>query len=221
MVDLFDFFEQLSLNNDRPWFQQHKSEYDQLRQEWIAHIDRIIALLAPEWPELTRHTGASVTYRVYRDVRFSADKTPYKTHISSSISPYGRNLRYAGIYLQAGLPDCYNGIFAGLWAPSPAVLRKVRAAILDNIEEWEAIVRDPALTRVFPGWDGARLKTVPKGYDRDHPYAEYLRLKDIAKYRPMSHADFRDPAWHEQVAADTLLIKPMIDFLNYSIDEDV
>lgn len=220
-MDLFDFFERLSHNNDRPWFQQHKAEYDALRQQWIGDIDRLLSLLAPEWPELSRYTGADMTFRVYRDIRFSPDKTPYKTYLSSSISTYGRNLRYAGIYLQAGLPDMYNGIFAGLWNPDAPVLKKVRQAILDNIEEWEDIVTNPALTRVFPGWDGARLKTVPKGYDRNHPYAEYLRLKDIAKFRPMTHDEFRDPAWPERVAQDALLVKPMLDFINYSIEEDI
>ena len=218
--DLYDFFDRLAVNNDRPWFLAHKAEYDAVRGQWIEDIDRLIGLMSAWAPELAYLSGREVTYRVYRDTRFSPDKTPYKTYISSGLSARGKSVNMAGFYITAGADADDNGLFGGLWSPDAAALRKIRHAIVDNIEEFEAIINDAELNRLFPGWWGPALKTIPKGWPRDHAQAPLLRLLHYGRVHMASRDFFRDPAWPEQASEILRVLKPLNDFLNYSLFEE-
>lgn len=222
MYRMFDFFDRLAANNDRVWFKEHKSEYDALRAEWIEGMGRIIALVAQQWPEVRYLDPARATYRIYRDIRFSNDKTPYKSFLSSSIAPPQFAKGHVGIYLQAGHNADDTGIYGGIWCPDAAAQRKLRRAIADNSEEWLEIVDNPDLVDIYGrDWVGARLKTAPKGYDRDDPMIEYLRLKDIGKFTNLSRQVFRDPAWPEHIAALMAPLVPLCRFIAYSLEENV
>ena len=219
---MFEFFARLDRNNNRVWFQEHKPEYQALRAEWIAGIARTIAALSQDWPEVACLDPARATYRVYRDIRFSADKTPYKTFLSSTVTPPAL-LRgsHTGIYVQAGHNQADTGIYGGIWCPDAPALRKIRAAIDANAEEWLEIVNDPALTAVYgTGWCGQALKTAPKGYDRDHPLVEYLRLKDIGKFTRLPRSFFADAAWPEALADRMRPLLPLMRFLIYTLFEE-
>lgn len=225
MPRLYDFLSCLRDNNYREWFKANKAEYDDLRAAWIEDIDRMIVLMGRWEPAIAMaNSGKTASYRIYRDTRFSQDKTPFKTYFSASVSTRGRAPHYGGYYIEAG-PGSFggnadSGLFGGMWCPEPAVLKKIRKAIVDNIEEFEGIISAPALQREFPGWCGSSLKTVPKGYDRNHPQAHLLRLKDFGKFHPCRADFFFDPAWPEKSAELFSLLKPLIDFLNYSAEEE-
>ncbi|MCC8174823.1 MAG: DUF2461 domain-containing protein [Bacteroidales bacterium] len=220
---LYRFLGELSMNNNRPWFQQHKAEFDELRALWLADLDRLIAAIA-EWdPETGRYSGRESAYRIYRDTRFSLDKTPYKTYFSAAFSPGGRKSDLPGYYLhmgprlsQEGYP---SGVYGGLWCPEGSVLKKLRRAIVDNIEEWEEILAEPELRRLYPGWVGETLKTAPAGWPKEHPQIEYLRLKEYGKFHQLDEEFFTDPAWPERTAELLRPLKPLIDFLAYSMTE--
>ncbi len=214
-----DFLRRLSANNNRPWFQEHKEEYETIRAKWLADLDRLIGQMTLWQPDLAGQTGKTSAYRIYRDTRFSPDKTPYKTYLSALISPYGRKSTYASYYIQVGLDPDNTGLFGGLWCPEAPVLRKLRHAMVDNIEELEQILANPDMETYFPGWCGSRLKTVPKGWDRNHPQAELLRLKDIGKQCLLPLEFFDNPQWPVEAAGIFRTLKPFIDFINYSIDE--
>lgn len=216
----YPFFEALASNNNREWFAAHRGEYDALLAEWKDGIERARAMVAAEvWPEVA-HTSLK-TFRIYRDTRFSLDKTPFKTHLGSVIAPPGgRDVHHPGVYVQVGIPDAETGVFGGVWAPESADLKKLRHAMVDNIEEWEEIVNDSRLTRYFPDWFGERLKTAPKGWPKDHPQIEYLRLKHIGRESIMSRDQFRSPHWPEMVAERVAAIVPLIRFLDYSLFEE-
>lgn len=217
---LYDFFDRLARNNDRQWFAEHRAEYDELRALWLADIDRMIRLMAEWEPALWHLTARQCAYRIYRDTRFSPDKTPYKTFFSASFGPYGKIADRAGFYIELGRPRAYDqGIYGGIWCPSSRAIATLRHAIVDNIEEWDEIVREPAMQAQFPGWCSTTLKTIPKGWDRNHPQAEYLRMKDYGKFHPCDDAFYLDPAWPERAAELMRILKPLIDFLNYSLDE--
>ncbi|MGM9865592.1 MAG: DUF2461 domain-containing protein [Muribaculaceae bacterium] len=221
MKDLFDFFDRLAANNNRPWFVEHKAEYDELRAAWIQGLGRVIAALSDEWPEVRWLDPARATYRIYRDVRFSNDKTPYKTHIGSSIAPPALLKSHIGLYIQAGHIKDDTGIYGGMWCPEAAELRKIRKAIVVNSEEWLDIVNSPAMLRTYGHrWFGEALKTAPKGYDRDHPLIEYLRLKDIGKFTILNRGLFADPAWPDRVADLSRPLIPLCKFLIYTLYEE-
>lgn len=230
---LYEFLTEVGRRQDRNWFKANKQQFDDLRAQWIADIDRLILLCSEWWPEVRRQSGATSVYRIYRDTRFSPDKSPYKTYFSASVSPNGRsseNVHKPGFYIQVGpgriggATDGYeadaSGLYGGVWCPPAPVLRKLRKAIVDNIDEFEEILNEPRMKKNFPGWFGDRLKTVPKGYDRDHPQAELLRLKEYGKFMPLGKEFFSDPEWPVRAAEYLHILYPLIRFLDYSINEE-
>lgn len=220
LPELFRFLTELSQNNNRPWFEANRPRYEALRTLWLEDLERLIQLMSAYEPGLIGQSARRCAYRIYRDTRFSKDKTPYKTFFSAALEPRGHNEPYAGYYLHIGLPGMYfSGIYGGIYCPPTPVLRKLRQAIVDNIEEFEEIVDNPEVTALFPGWVGEKLKTVPRGYDKNHPLAELLKLKSYGKYRHGGPEYFCDRQWPERVASDLRVLQPMIEFFNYSIDE--
>lgn len=222
MPRLFKFLRELDANNNREWFHAHKAEYDELRAAWIEDLDRLISLMSVYEPGMKTQSGRESTFRIYRDTRFSPDKSPYKRHFAAVLSPFGRKTTMAADYLHVGLDGKYAscGFYGGLWMPEASVLKKVRKAIIDNIEEFEEIIHDPALVAISgTELTGDQLKTIPKGWDRNHPQAYLLRYKEFGKAVMASESDFASPSWVDRAAEIFHLFKPLNDFLNYSITE--
>lgn len=223
--ELYDFLTRLQANNNREWFKANKGEYESLRALWLADIDRLTGHMGEWWPELRGLSAKQCAYRIYRDTRFSSDKSPLKDYFSAGFSPAGRKAHGAGLYLQMG-PGRFNseiesGLYGGVWCPEPKVLKKLRKAIVDNIEEFEAIVNEPHMAKHFPGWcTTSMLKTVPKGYDRNHPQAHLLRMRDYGKFMATPMEFYTDPSWPEHASELFSYLKPLIDFLAYSIEEE-
>lgn len=113
-----------------------------------------------------------------------------------------------------------SGLYGGIWCPESPILKKIRKAIVDNIEEFEEIITEPTLVKYFPTWEGSTLKTVPKGYDRNHPQAALLRLKDYGRYEPQTMSFFANPDWPEEAAHRFRVLYPLIRFLEYTITEE-
>lgn len=219
-MKLTQYLSQLQANNNRPWFQAHRAEFDTLREQWYERLDRLFMLCSPWEPAAGYTDGRSASYRIYRDTRFSPDKTPYKTYFSARLEPRHTFGARAGWYIQAGTDRDSSGIFGGLWAPDSAQLRKLRHAIVDNIEEFNQIMAEPELRRLYPDWWGPRLKTAPKGWPKDHPQIELLRLQHYGLEHPVDASFFDRPDWPEHAAALMRPLKPLIDFLNYSLTEE-
>lgn len=218
--ELCDFLTELSRNNDRAWFKVRKDRYDALRKLWLDDLGLMIGAMA-EWDSsLASVEPRKAAYRIYRDTRFSPDKTPYKTFFSAAINPPSAGRDGAGYYLQIG-PDFnrWTGLFAGIWCPEASVLKRLRRDIVDNIEEWEEILAVPEVARNFEITCSDSLKTVPKGYDRNHPLARWLRMKDYGLEATVDPKFFFDPSWPEKSAELLSYTKPFVDFLNYSINE--
>lgn len=214
---LFDFLTRLAENNDRAWFAANRAEFDALREQWIDSVQRIVNALAIDDPTLRGVRASDCVYRIYRDTRFSHDKSPFKTYFSALISPTGRHCDRACYYVHVGVEEC--AVYGGVWSPEASVLKKLRRAIVDNIEEFREITETPEIEALYPGWYGRKLKTAPKGYDRDHPDIDLLRLTEYGKCNELDRAFFDAADWPEKVASMLRILKPMNDFLNYSIDE--
>lgn len=220
--ELYNFFAELSAHNNREWFAANRQRYERLRKLWMEDIDRMIDRMKEWEPGLDNQSAATCVYRINRNLRFSQDKTPYKTHFGASIHVGGRRCGNAGYYLDIGYPGEYeSGLYGGLWQVEPAMLRKLRHAIVDNIEEFEEIVNAPDMLRDFPGWCSSTLKTIPKGWDRNHPQAEYLRMTNYGKMRPCPESFYLDTDWALRSADLFHTLKPFIDFINYSMTEEV
>ena len=215
----FDFFSDLTLHNERAWFTEHKARYEaEVAQPLLAFTAAIAPLLAEISPHIKadpRRVGGSM-FRIYRDTRFSKDKTPYKTHGALQFRhAAGRDVHAPGFYLHAGMNDCV--VVLGIWQPDGPGLQKIREAIVEKPEAWLAARDDAAFAETWT-LAGESLKRPPKGFDKDHPLVDDLKRKDhIAMHQLSPHA-FMDPDLPRQVADMFARATPYMRFLCRALD---
>jgi len=213
-IDSFAFLEELAANNNRDWFAEHKQEYeDQVRSPALAFIDAVGERLpgfAPHFVADSRKMGGSLM-RVYRDSRFSKDKTPYKTNIGIQFRhETGKDVHAPGYYAHISASECFVGV--GIWHPASDALLKIRRQIADEPELWLAARDDGQFSRWF-NLAGDSLKTAPRGFAKDHAMIEDLRRKDFIAMSQIA------PALVEQedfaaIACDYFTTaQPMMQFL--------
>lgn len=220
--ELYRFLSELDENNNRPWFQENKQRWDNLWHQWQEDVNLLIARMSEWEPRFKNLTAKECVFRIYRDVRFKTDKSPYKTWVCAGFNIYGRSSHNGGYYIQAGpesrLGDNFSGLFGGVWMPETNILNKLRRAIIDNIDEFEEIINEPELIKYYPEWTGPKLKKLPKGWPMDTPHAELLKLKEYGKACECD-MDFFMGDWTARASEQLRLLKPLVDFLNYSIEE--
>lgn len=217
MTGLIEFLTQLRCNNNREWFHTHKGEYDALRRQFVTDVEQLIARLATFDEELRTLRVEDCIYRIYRDIRFSPDKTPYKTYFSAYMARGGRKSPRAGYYLH--IEPGNVALSGGIWCPESKVLKSLRRAIYDNLDEWHSIVEDPMFAQNFPVFVGETLKTVPREFPKEGAHAEWVKRKDYTVWGIQPDTFVSQPDWVEQAAEKLRLLKPMNDFLNYTVDE--
>lgn len=210
--EILAFLRQLQAHNDRVWFKAHKEEYDALRQPWEQDMERLISLVS-EFDEGSR--GLQVkdcVYRIYRDIRFSHDKSPYKNYFSGVIGKGGRHTVVSCYYVHFQPDQIMLG--GGLWWPPKDVLTRVRNLIDAEPEEFLKIVENPEFTSRYQ-WESDTLKKVPREYSADHPLAQYLKMKEFILMMKPDEDYFECDDWVKRVADDLRPLQPLHDFLNY------
>jgi len=215
-TELFDFLRELKANNHREWFKQHKKQYDKLHAWHIKEVQALIEQIAAFDPEIAGLDAKSCIYRIYRDIRFSHDKTPYKTHFGAYMTGHGgRTGSYAGYYIHLE-PD--NSFFSGgCWCPPPALLKKLRQDIYDNMDEFSEIIENKEFKEIYPALEGEQSKRMPVGYPADSPYAEILKHKDFVVSAKKPDAFFNTDNWKDLAIEDFKKLYPFNRFLNYTI----
>lgn len=227
MQQILSFLSRLRQHNDRDWFHAHKEEYNNVRHKVLTLTDALIHSIGAIDPDALSLTPADCTYRIYRDTRFSHDKTPYKTHIGIFINPpEGKKSLRCGYYLH--LEPQHTFVAAGtIQLPTP-LIKAIRQSIFDNIDEYLAIIESPEFRRYFPEVGENLLKTAPKGFPKDWPYIQYLRPRDFvasgAFYSSsLNRYDLSSPDAAMQLAQKLMpamsQAKRFNDFINYAIDE--
>lgn len=215
MPKLLEFLRLLAENNNREWFHEHKPQFDELRALWIADIGRLIGLMA-EYDESLRGVDVKdCVYRIYRDIRFSPNKLPYKNHFGAVIARGGRKTTHSCYYIHFEPGNC--GLYGGIWCPDMDLLTKLRHEVDDNIEEFLGIIGNEELSSRFT-MVGDSLKSMPKGFPKDHPHAKYIKMKEYLVGMSVPDSYFTSDGWIERAAADFKPIKPLHDFLNYVFD---
>jgi uncharacterized protein (TIGR02453 family) len=220
MKQFFEFLSQLKENNNREWFQTNKSVYDVLHKEYIAIVQQLIDRISGFDKEIAGLDAKSCIYRIYRDLRFSGDKTPYKTHFGAFITGKGgRTSSYGGYYFHI---EPGNSILCGgSWCPTLQMLKELRHDIYDNIEEFVAIIEDKKFKKLYGGLDGEALKKIPEGFPKDLPdkYADILKHKNFTVYCNKPDAFFSTKDWLDKAIEDFEVLYPFNKFLNYTIGE--
>ena len=158
-----------------------------------------------------------VTYRIYRDTRFSLDKTPYKTHFGGYINSRGKKSDHCGYYIH--LEPGNSFLAGGSYCLPPKVLKAVRQSIFDNIDEYRGIVEDPNFKKYFPIVGDDFLKTAPKGFPKDFKYIDYLKCREYTCIYKVPNAFFSSSDFLQQTESIFIQFKRFADFLNYTIDD--
>lgn len=177
----FDFLEELEHRNNREWFQEHKPVYEaELKAPMLEVIDAINVRLGEFAPDY-RRPAAKAMLRIYRDVRFSNDKTPYKTHLAASWPRQGlEKSGGAGFFLQVGVHGVM--VAGGAYSPGPDQLRAIREHLLEHHDQMRAVLADATLTRLAEPFDGRPLVRAPRGFPVEHPAADLLRVRSWAQF---------------------------------------
>lgn len=218
MKDILNYLRELRAHNNREWFNAHKEEYTLLRKRFELYVDKIIALLSLHDEELRGLEAKDCLYRIYRDIRFSADKTPYKCHFAAYMVRGGKNNPRAGYYLHIEPDNCM--LSAGLWCPEPHVLKAVRQAIYDNCDEFVEILENPKFKKIYARINEERmLKIVPRPFPRDFEYGNLLKHRDYSVIGQKEESFFESEDWIHRTADELLVAQPLNQFLNYTYDE--
>jgi uncharacterized protein (TIGR02453 family) len=175
--EILGFLTELKTNNNREWFAQNKARYDDLRVRFEQISTNLIEELSKFDEEIKGIDAKDCVFRIYRDIRFSHDKTPYKTHFGVFIAAAGgRKSQRGGYYLHLDPDGCFVAV--GVWCPPPALLKALRQSVFDNIDELNDIRNNPDFKKYFNQfYDEEKLKTVPPGFPKDFPDADLLKLK--------------------------------------------
>lgn len=216
---ILDFLRQLIVNNNREWFNQHKQLYLDCKADFESFVNQYIDKLSVAEPGLRGLTAQECEWRIYRDTRFSADKTPYKDHFGAFLAPHGgKKSPYGGYYLHLTPNGC---MFAGgIWGPEKNLLQALRQSVLDNYDELEQITQNPHFRKYFSGFDTYyQLSRTPLGFPRDFCHDDWLRLKAYTVTCPLTDEQVSDPQFLDLLMDISLATKPLNDFLNYTVDE--
>lgn len=210
------FLRALKRNNDREWFRARKAEYEQhVRGPMVVLLDQLAPDLHRFAPDLISDPRVCL-YRIYRDTRFSEDKTPLKTHVAAHFPsrkfPKGEG---AGLYLEVTPQWVWMG--GGLYRPSSTDLQAIRAAIAQRHRTLQRVVTSAAFTRAVGELGGEQLSRVPRGYAKDHPAADYLRHKQFLAGCEFP-ADFSlSPRFYAELLNVFRAVSPLIAFLNQAL----
>ncbi|SOE23369.1 TIGR02453 family protein [Spirosomataceae bacterium TFI 002] len=207
-----DFLKDLDQNNNREWFQDHKEDYEIALADFTAFASNVLDGLKQIQPNLLHTEIKKCLLRIYRDVRFSKDKRPYKNYFAAGFGPGGRSSGLVDFYLQISPNQSFLG--AGMWQPSPENLAKFRQEIDYNPNDLKSIIFDPKFKNKFNEIHGEKLKTKPKGYDIDHPEIELLRYKELFFTTSYTDNQLCSNNIVEQVIEDCITLKPYQDYLN-------
>ncbi|MBT2557290.1 DUF2461 domain-containing protein [Hymenobacter sp. ISL-91] len=214
---LFDFLTDLALHNDREWFQAHKATYDQLRKEFEVLVGQILNALAAEEPALATLEAKKCIFRIYRDVRFSKRKEPYKTHFSAYFAVGGKQSVGPGYYFQLG-PGGQTMMAGGIYQPEKEQLARIRQEIDYNGPALHRILEAPAFCQLYAGLEGEQLKRPPAGYAADHPDIGYLKHKSFVVSHLVPDATARQLNLAEYVPSAFRTMRPFSDFLREAVE---
>src|SRR6188768_1354185 len=215
----FDFLKALKKNNNKDWFDKHKDNYLAAKANVEALVDTLIHDFTKFDKNLAGLKAKDCVFRIYRDVRFSKDKRPYKTNMGASINPGGKKMEIAGYYLHIEPGGSF--LAGGRWMPESDHLKKIRQEIDYNGKKFHKILDDKNFKKQFGGLDDSdeyKLARPPKGYDKNHKDIELLKLNSYLVWHKYSDKNVLSKNFLKVLTATAKTMKPLLDFLNTAID---
>ena len=212
-----DFLKKLKKNNSKEWFETNRTKYLTSKENYLDFVTAVLHSLKSIDPTLQDIQPKNCTFRINRDVRFSANKSPYKTNFGASFSKGGKKTACAGYYFHLEPGACFIG--GGYWMPMAEDLNKIRQEIDYSFEEFNKIINRKTFVSAFGTLDNKeKLVRPPKGYEKDNPAIELLKLKNFIVMASIEDKELLDEKLIPKVISHFEAMKPLVDFLNRAID---
>lgn len=213
--ETLQFIQDLKDNNNRDWFQANQKRYDVFKKDYKELVENFIAELSKGDESLKHLEFKDCSFRINRDIRFSKDKSPYKTNLGIWMSAGNKNTNLAGYYVH--IEPGASFIAGGVHWPDAADLKKIRREIDGFYEDLEAIVEDKEFKKIYGALDrdeNNSLKSAPKDFDKEHPAIEFLKLKSITATSKLTDKDINDKNFIANTSKKLLVLKPLVEFIN-------
>jgi uncharacterized protein (TIGR02453 family) len=217
MKNVLAFLSELKENNTREWFADHKAWYDEAKAEYEAFTAQMINRIAAFDPEIGYLAPRDCTFRIYRDVRFSKDKEPYKANMGAAMTKGGKKSKYAAYYLHIEPGNSFIG--GGKWMPPSDELKLIRMEIFHFPDALKKIINETQFVTHFGGISGDKLKKPPKDFPSDFEDIELLKFKSYIVGENLTDDEVTGEELPEKVISAFKIMKPFIHFLNKAMDE--
>lgn len=212
----FRFLKSIKKNNNKDWFDKNKDAYLAAKDDVGVLVNEVIAELVKFDKTLAGLTAKDCVFRIYRDVRFSKDKRPYKTNMGASINAGGKKVMMPGYYLH--LEPGNSFLAGGLWMPPGDQLKKIRQEIDYNGKDINKVISNPAFKKYYGIFDQSyKLKTTPKGYPKEHKDIELLKLTSFIVWHPFKDTEVLNKNFVKEIGKGAKIMAPMLNFLKVAI----
>lgn len=214
------FLKDLKKNNNKPWFDANRNQYESAKKNFAEFIQTIIDKHAKKDSSIKELKAKDCMFRINRDIRFSKDKSPYKTNLGASINRGGKKSVFAGYYFHCEPGEHFVG--GGIWIPMPPELKKVRQEIDYNLDEFKKIIGSKKFKSVYGELyreENVSLSKVPQGFEKDNPAAEYLKLKSFLAMKKIKETDMTSKNLEKQVLEAFDALQPLVEFINKALEE--
>lgn len=209
----------LTNNNNKPWFDENRHAFEEAKSDFEKLVSGIISSFGKIDPDIAPLEAKNCIFRQYRDVRFSKDKTPYKHHMGASFDRGGKKSGFAGYYLHIE-PGNKSMAGGGIWMPEAAQLKKIRQEIDYSWEEFSGIIHEPSFKPVYGELEQGeyKLSREPKGYEKDNPAIEYLKLKSLVATKSLTDHELVSKDLMQKILSAFSALKPLVKFINRSLE---
>lgn len=212
---IFDFLVQLSINNNKEWFQENKPMYQKAKVDFEEYINNLIGIVHSIDDSIGHPNAKDCMFRIFRDVRFSKNKLPYKNNFGAYMALGGRKSPYAGYYIHIEPDNSFVG--GGIYSPQPAELKAIRTSIIENPDEFKSIIEAPKFNELYPEIYGEQLKTAPKGFDKNDPNISLVRHKSYAVVHKLTDKQVLSNNLNTIIKDLFTTMKPFNVFLNEAL----
>ena len=217
MQEVLNFLSELRLNNNKEWFDQNRDRYEESRKKVLFLTELVIHEVSKFDPEIGSLTAKDCVFRIFRDVRFSHDKTPYKINMGSFIARGGRKSMGAGYYLHIEPGGSFVG--GGSYCPPADSLKALRTEIFDHPDDFKKLIYSDSFRRTYPEMYDDKLKTPPKGFPKDFPDIDLLKYKSYAFTSRIDDSVVAGDAYVGKIIDAFKELAPVNRFLNTAIDK--
>jgi uncharacterized protein (TIGR02453 family) len=217
-VSTIKFLKDLKKNNSKEWFDKNRKLYEYAKEDFASIVTNVIEQFGKKEEAISLLTAKDCMFRINRDVRFSKDKSPYKTNMGASFSKGGKKSTLAGYYFHCEPGQAFIG--GGLWMPDGDVVKKVRQEIDYSFTEFSKIIKNKKFVAQYKSLEITKetsLSREPKGYEKDNPAIEYIKLKSWLATAPLTDADLTDKNLTRKIITAFEALQPLITFLNSAL----